>query len=386
MSDESSQTKQPEAEAPAPEKKPAEKAESPPAAPPKKTPKEKQPKPAAGKPASSHGLLIMGLALLAVIAGGAGYYNFLRWQEQTGVNASLTRDVADQAAALKGLQNQWRETQAALAEEVRQRQTAQAEHEALKTAMQELSAKLGRTTVAWRLAEVENLLTIANQRLALEQDLHTAQVALETADHKLKVLGDPALLPVRQRISSELTALKAVSEPDIPGMALSLGSLAEAVTHLPLVNKTPPAPATKIGEHNKPLPWQEIPKAVWEDLKGLVRVRRHEQPVEPLLPPEEEWYLRQNLRLMLEQARLALLRRDTALFRQSLAETGQWLTAYFDPQAAAVKSMAETLASLSQTALNPSLPDISASLRELRSQMQQKDEAAVAPGKESQGT
>jgi uncharacterized protein HemX len=74
------------------------------------------------------------------------------------------------------------------------------------------------------------------------------------------------------------------------------------------------------------------------------------------------------------------------LFRQSLAETGQWLTAYFDPQAAAVKSMAETLASLSQTALNPSLPDISASLRELRSQMQQKDEAAVAPGKESQGT
>ena len=323
---------------------------------------------------------VLGLAalLLAVGAGALAVFDFTRWQHQAPVNATLSKELADQTSQLTALQGKLRETTAGLEQGVQQ---LQAEQSTFNTAVEQISAKLGRTTVGWRLAEAEYLLTIANDRLALERDRRTALIALENVDSKLQIIGDPALLPVRQRISAEVTALKAVDEPDIAGMALTLASLANAVGQLPLVDRTPP------GEAREQMPqdagartWQQVLQGVWEDLKSLVRIRRHEQPIEPLLPPDEEWYLRQNLRLQLEQARLALVGHETALFRQSLAEAGRWLAAYFDPQVAAVSNLAKTLDDLGQVELNPALPDISASLRELREQMRRLDKPAPPAG------
>lgn len=354
--------------------------ELPPPKPSKTPPKKAEQKPAPGRPLPLLGLLAL---LLAVAAGAWAIFDFLRWQQQTPVITSLTTTVTDQAQQISALENAQRDITASLEQERRQQQEERA---AFNTAVEGINAKLGRTTVGWRLAEVEHLLAIANDRLTLDNDRRTALIALTNADSKLQLVDDPGLLSVRKHIHTEVTALNAVDAPDIAGLALTLGGLIETVDHLPLLDRTPVVEeVADTGAAGDTWSWQQILHTVWADLKSLVRVRRHDQPVEPLLPPDEEWYLRHNLRLKLEQARLAMLSRETALFRQSLADTGRWLAAYFDPQATAVTVLTESLESLGRVELAPAWPDISASLRELRDHMRRLDEQLAGAGRKGGG-
>jgi uroporphyrin-3 C-methyltransferase len=319
--------------------------------------------------------------LLALGAAGGGYYAYSLVLANKPIIASHSQQIASLSKQLEEVNNSLSGAHQRLEDEVAARKQAEAEHEALATKMATLEAKLGRTTLAWRLAEAEYLLTLANQRLNLEHDQATAISILETVDAKLRALGDPALLPVREKISDELAQLRAVEVPDITGMALTLASLAQASQTWPLRDKTPPGVlGSDEAPRSRPLSWQEIPRAVWEDLKDMVRVRRHQQPVEPLLPPDQFWFLRQNLQLKLEQARLALLRRDKPLFDRLLSEAQDWARLFFDGNAASVSSAVETLDHLKTAELRPALPDISASLRELRAQSKRLGQQVEATG------
>lgn len=308
--------------------------------------------------------IVFALAALAL-----GAYDYWLWQKHMPVSAQLTKDQSVIASRLGGLERQLQLTQSALAKETRAREIAEAEHGALNTAMKSVSSKLGRTTIGWRLAEVEYLLTIANHRLVLGQDKKTAIAVFETADQRLKAIGDPSLLSIRQSISDELSALKSMIDPDITGMALSIGSLITGVEFLPLIDKKRVAPTANVDNYKKPLSWDEIPKAVWEDVKSLVRVRRHQQPVEPLLPPKEAWFLQQNLRLKLEQARLSLLRRDTKQFRQYVSEANSWIESFFDVESPTVRNASLALMALMKVELQPKAPNVSGSLQLLRERM-----------------
>ncbi len=336
----------------------------------------------------SAGLFVAILALLLAVLTALGvYYLYLQGQQQNQQSAALAERLGELQSSIDA--NRQQLTQLSQLETLKQeistirsevdsaasvRQRIEAEQQALNTALAEMSTTLGRTTLAWRLAEIEYLLIVANTRLTLEHDRRTALAALQTADQKLRAIGDPAFVPVRQSIANEITALEAVVEPDITGLALTLASLIERVESLPLRDAPPVravgAAASGGEESSQSLDWADIPSAIWKDIRGLVVVRRADKPIEPLQPPSEAWYLRQNLQLKLEQARLSLLRHETALFHQLLDEAAHWLRANFDEESAAVKGMLESLQDLKQADLQPSLPDISDSLRVLRKHMQ----------------
>ncbi|HEY5604313.1 MAG TPA: uroporphyrinogen-III C-methyltransferase [Gammaproteobacteria bacterium] len=250
--------------------------------------------------------------------------------------------------------------------------------EQLSLQIKALAAEKGKEPLYWRVSEVEYLLTLANQRVALERDVVTALSALQDADNRLRIIADPGLIPVREKISREINQLNNVSLPDVPGMAAQLRSVLNALDQLPLEKKTPAlvesaaeAPREFTGAGN-------FLKTVWQDLvNGLFRIQRSDQPIEPLLPPEEKFYLVYNLELKLEQARIALLNHDSALFRLNLEDVAQWAGDYFDKESAAVSNLLQVVSNLKQVELRPPLPDISASLRELRSwlEKQQKNVA-----------
>ena len=127
-------------------------------------------------------------------------------------------------------------------------------------------------------------------------------------------------------------------------------------------------------------------KSVWTDLvDGLFKVQRTDQVIEPLLPPEEKYYLLQNLGLILEQARVSLLNSDTALFHTNLTNAEQWVHRYFDLENTLVNNLLQTVKELKQIDLYPELPDISASLREVRSwlEIQQQNVASKQTSKAS---
>ncbi len=314
-------------------------------------------------------LLSMVATLFILMSLAMGIYNYSLWQKYLPMSVQTAKDQSLFTSQLSGLERQLQWMQSALTKETRARENAEAEHDALNTAMKTVSEKFGRTTLAWRMAEVEYLLTIANHRLALAEDKKTAIAVFETADSRLKAMGDPSLINVRQAISDELNALRSMADPDITSMALSIGSLITGIELLPLIDKERVAVAISTTKYKKYLRWDEIPQAIWDDIKSLVRVRRHQQPMEPLLPPQEAWFLQQNLRLKLEQARLSLLRRDTRQFRQYINEANAWIKSFFDTESSTVRNVSITLRALERENLQPVAPDVSGSLRLLRNQL-----------------
>jgi len=201
----------------------------------------------------------------------------------------------------------------------------------------------------------------------LEQDVKTANIALADADGQLESIGDPALIPIREKISAEKIALAAVQFPDYIGLSLRLANLVQSIGDLPLIsNKRKFTVKTNTETAHRVDDWRQIPQAMWKDIKELVIVRRNDTPIEPLLPPNEQHYLAQNLGLKLEQSRVALLRRDTQLYRSNLEHTRSWIDQYFSKDDIAVSNVIETVDEMLAIDLKPSLPDISGSLRALR--------------------
>jgi uroporphyrin-III C-methyltransferase len=313
--------------------------------------------------------------VIAVLSVALSSYNF--WlsgnnqQEQNRINQKISVEQSDFKNEINKLQQQLKHTTDSLKKETQARKQAQQEHLALDVKMENISAKLGRSGVVWRMAEVEYLLTVGAHRLNLMADAKTAIVIFETADQRIKAIGDSRLLTVRQKISDELTLLRAIPVVDVTGLSLKLGSLATLLEALPLSDKKRIAMVMEKTDKLVTTDWQTLPLLVWQDIKNLVQVRRHEKASEPLLAPEQRWYLYQNLQLKLEQARLALLRNDTVLFHQHIRAASGWVKNYFEVKSAAVVNALETLDAMLKIELKIKRPDISTSLRLLRNVMRQ---------------
>lgn len=230
------------------------------------------------------------------------------------------------------------------------------------------------TPARWRVAEVAYLLRIANHRLAMERDVDAATALLEGADAVLADLDDFAFYGVRSQIASELLALESHESADIQGAYLKLEALKGQLDQLPLrlpeyssrqeSRADPPpeaSPEVESGVFSSTL------AAVGNRLAELVRFRRHDgEALRPLLAPEQAAYLEQHLRLALERAQLALLRRDQAIFAANVADAQAWLGEYVDANHAATKQLMVVLDELSLLDVEAAPPDISGSLRALR--------------------
>lgn len=222
---------------------------------------------------------------------------------------------------------------------------------------------------AWIKAEAASLLMAANEQVQLNADPGLALKALAAADERLKLLSEPQLISVRQQIAREQVALRAVPEVDYTGMAATLTSLSESVGHWPLRRTAPEHYVPGQQGNAKPPPttlWQRFKAGLERMLKDIFTIHHLHKNIEPLLEPQQEYFLRQNLLLRLAAARAALLERDGAAFKSSTKLATHWLEAYFDTQNSGVKGAIEALTKMQQQQINPKLPDISASLRLLR--------------------
>ena len=234
---------------------------------------------------------------------------------------------------------------------------------------QSLSALRGISTGArdaWLLAEAEYYLQIANAQARLAGNPLLATLALKLADERLVEVGDPGLTDVRRALAQEIRALEGIEDPDVEGAALTLASLAEAVSALPIDQEVAvpeandAAPADGLSGTDRAL------ASLKQSLSGIVRVRRTDEAATPLLPPEATYFLRANLALKLQSARLALLTGEQTLFRESLDEASAWLREYYDSEATPVRSALETIGDLRDGSFATEIPDISESLRLVR--------------------
>jgi len=219
---------------------------------------------------------------------------------------------------------------------------------------------------AWLLAEAEYYMQIANAQLQLAGNPELAALALQLADERILQLADAGLTNVRRALSDELRALEVMDSPDTEGVTLTLASLASVVNSLPLRQEV----AVQTSESDDLDPDLTGVDRAYASLKsalgGVVSVRRIDESMQPLIAPEAQYFLRTNLALQLQAARLAVLRSEEAIFAQSLDDASAWLNEYYDTSNTAVQSAQQTIAGIRNSVFSVAIPDISQSLRLLR--------------------
>jgi len=294
--------------------------------------------------------LALVLAIIAMLA--SGYVGWL-------VNSK--RGLTDAKGRLFQVEQETAQLQALSAQMNQELGTLRETQETLKSGVLALHGEIGKGRRTWLITETENLLVIAQHRLAYARDARQALEALRVADRQLQQLGDPGYLPVRKLLENEIGALEGFERLDLSGMAQRLGQLGARVDTLNLVPDPKPraeGAATSVGE-------QGFLREVWKDLRNLVSIRTTTDVRRPLLLAEQKYFLRENLRLMLYGAQVALLHGDFTTVELNTKAARQWLRDYYDTGTPAVQSaVAELDAILKIHAV--SLPDISASLKALR--------------------
>lgn len=331
------------------------------------------PKPKSTKKTGERGPAWLALLLACGVAGGLYYL----WQQQNLSRQDQDIEQTKTATKLSELKADVSRLTSALQTSRDDQSHASTERVELEVALQSLRTRIGQDRHDWGIAEVEYLLAIANRRLQLEQDVRTALVALESADARLMFLADPVFHPVREQLAIELRALRAVQQLDREGLALELSSLTSAVETLVLPGAPKRSEKTGLSSEDHEInDWRSFLSAVWRDVKGLVTIRQGADAAMPLLSPEQQYFLRINLRLQLESARLALLQKSPEVYRSTLTDANRWLETYFVSGDAATQSMKKALERLRTEQIVTPLPDITTSLHTLRQLLKKQGRSA----------
>ena len=274
--------------------------------------------------------------------------------------ATLAKTNADMASRLESLQRD-------MDERIRLLDSLPMRMSALESSVASLQGVSAGTRDIWLLSEAEYYMQIANAQLQLAGNPRLAALALGMADERVVQLANPALIDIRAALSSELAALDVMEKPDIEGATLTLSSLARVVESLPLRGLDDSgADATDDVDSEELSGVDRALASVKDVMSGLVKVTPPNQAAAPLVTPDAVYFLRTNLTLQLQVARLALLRGETAVFEQSLDDASAWLERYFDTDSTQVAASLQTIAEIRGGHFSVTTPDISASLRLLR--------------------
>ncbi len=226
------------------------------------------------------------------------------------------------------------------------------------------------------LAEAESVMSLATQQLSLGTDPRAAVMALQEVDQRLVRQKDPTLAPLRKALLGDIERLKAHPVADIAGMAARIDGLITLVDQLPLSSTVQPRPrATDPNAPGRPGGFEEGLASsgiayLREELQKLIRVRRVDEGHSVLLAPDQAYFLRENMRLLLLNARLGMLARNELQFQTDLSRAAEWITRYYDADNRLVVGALAQLKQLrtARLGLEPPLPGESLrAVRALRS-------------------
>jgi len=246
-----------------------------------------------------------------------------------------------------------------------------------RSQVEELIQSLSRSRDENVLADVEAGLRVAQQQSAITGSAEPLVAVLRQADERLARYNQPRLERVRRAVARDLDRVRAASVADVPSLSIKLDEAVRLVDDLPML-ATPerkataaagkgaePAPAAA-GAAPQPAPpawlgwvdgaWQRAASEIWAEVRSLVRVTRIDQPEAMLVAPEQAYFLRENLKLRLLNARLALLSRQFEQAQGDLAQAQAALDRYFDRSSRRVAGAAELLRQVSAQTRQVTLP------------------------------
>lgn len=305
--------------------------------------------------------------LVVLVAGGYALY------DQHQALESLRSDVAQRLMAADAAAAQARARESDLGNTLRDVQAKLAlldarvgEFQSQQASLEALYRELAPSRDELALSEVEQILVLASQQLSLGANVQAALAGVQVADAKLARLDRPQLAPLRRALARDMDRLKAVPYVDVAGISIKLDQMIAAIDELPLAkDERLPAPATA-GPPSNDSAWIRLLREIWSDVRNVVRIEVSDRPPAPLVTPQQSFFLRENLRLRLLSARLALLARDERAFHADIQAASVWLKQYFDANSKPVQAALATLAQHASIAMPAELPDLSASVDAVR--------------------
>lgn len=351
----------------------------------------------AARPSRSH-LGRTALALSLIVGGLLA----VQWWDTRSEFQQLRREMAQRLQAGDALNNESRGIARSVQEGFRELQSKvavlegkQQEAQSQQLALEQLYQDLSKTRDDWALAEIEQVLATASQQLQLAGNVSGALIALQNADNRLSLSDAPQFITIRRAIARDMEKLKALPNLDLPGLAQRIDNAIAQIDSLPLLSAERPAvdsrpapaaaapqagqPDDKSSAAAAPFPntldglwvfardkWNALVNEIWTDVRQLVRVRTVQNPEALLLAPSEAYYARENLKLRLLGARLALLSRNESAFRSDLAGAQAAIARYFDPAARQTQSLQAVLKQIRASELSIQMPTLADSLNAVR--------------------
>ncbi|MGV3743399.1 MAG: uroporphyrinogen-III C-methyltransferase [Burkholderiaceae bacterium] len=275
-------------------------------------------------------------------------------------------------------------------------ETRQIEAQSQQVALEQLYQELSKNRDDWALSEIEQVLSTASQQLQLAGNVQGALIALQNADSRLARMEKPQFIFVRRAIAKDIERLKSLPDVDLAGTALRIDSIIGQIDKMPLlVDEKTSLPATQpknvkpsraaqqaaavsanapsasagasaewlsiLGEK-----WRSWTNEMWLEIRQLMRLRNVENPDALLVSPTEAFYIKENLKLRLLNARIALLSRNETAFRGDLIAVQDIITKYFDTRAKQTQATQELLKQVQASNVAIDLPTLSESLDAVR--------------------
>lgn len=264
----------------------------------------------------------------------------LLWQRLSSTQEQLARQSADSGthaiearAVARQAQDQTRDLAARLAV----MESRLSEVSLQRTQLEELMQSLSRSRDENLVVDIESALRLAQQQAQLTGSVEPLLAALRTAEQRVARAAQPRLTPVQRAIARDVARIKATTVSDTPALLVKMDDLVRLADELPLANAVSAGGAGHSATSLKPRRedsvsswWQRSLQLVGDEVRALVRLSRIEQPEAVLLSPEQSFFVRENFKLKLLNARLGLLSRQLDASRADLAAAAVALGRYFD--------------------------------------------------------
>lgn len=318
----------------------------------------------------SSGLITGAIAIAIILAIGGGTY-YLTQQKMSATvqqfaddNAQLKAQIAQlkqQQSANDAKIDQFIQAQATQSDQLKQQEVALQQN--MEELQKRISALSNSDVKSWLLAQADFLVKMAERKLWNDQDVLTAMALLKNADASLAEMNDPSLLEIRRAINSDITTLATVSQIDFDGIILRLSQLANQVDNLRIGDNNrdgaPMDSENSSSELSTSLSdWRQNLTKSWKGfMDNFVTVRRRDSNTMPLLAPDQDIYVRENIRAQLLIAAQAVPRHQESTYKQSLEAVSTWVRAYFNESDPSTIAFLQELDTLIEQPISLSIPD-----------------------------
>ncbi|AGN86594.1 MULTISPECIES: uroporphyrinogen-III C-methyltransferase [Enterobacteriaceae] len=309
-------------------------------------------------------LALSAIAIAIALASGAGLYGWVK--QQTATLNNNNGELADQVIALQQSQDKQRaELEGVIKQQSSELAAAKHQNDVLAKELNEVQQKVatisGSDAKTWQLAQADFLVKLAGRKLWSDQDVTTAAALLKSADASLADMNDPSLITARRAITDDIASLSAITQVDYDGAILKLNQLSNQIDNLRLADNNDddsPMDADSSELSGSISEWRVNLQKSWQNfMDSFITIRRRDETAVPLLAPNQDIYLRENIRSRLLVAAQAVPRHQEETYKQALDNVSTWVRAYYDTDDAATKAFLEEVDKLSQQTIAMDLPE-----------------------------